>query len=448
MGVKPVWSDEMQKWLDEVCGMIRWRRARPVVRQELADHLEDQAQAFADEGVPGAEAARRAVAEMGDPIEVGAGLDQAYRPQPDWALLGVVMLLVAAGMVLQTLVLQDVEAGVLVAGASRRVWSNLLPGGVCLLFGYFFDYTRIYRWNGRVALCLVAAFCLCFFNLDFVKAAPLFYTAAVLMYIGLLCRAAHARLAGAAAGIGGLLGMGLLLFCYQFFPYPNTGKSFAVLCFLVSGVLLCMTCWHTGFGFPLRRARTVCLGSIAIAAVGCIGFLAAMPAAQRRLAVLCNPMLEFRTAGWQSGIAQMTLRGEALDGTPAIQYLVSPESDYLLTWSISRFGWGALAAVLCLYLLLLALCVRQWKRQQSLLARLVVCCVTGLWTAQSLCAISTGLGHPVTRSVCMPFLANGAVSLCVNLFLMGLLLSVGRTGKLYGASDTVRRPSKTERKTI
>ena len=36
----------IQEYLDSVTAQIRWKRARPLVRQELAHHLEDQRAAF------------------------------------------------------------------------------------------------------------------------------------------------------------------------------------------------------------------------------------------------------------------------------------------------------------------------------------------------------------------------------------------------------------------
>ena len=45
----------IQEYLDSVTAQIRWKRARPLVRQELAHHLEDQRAAFAAEGCENAE---------------------------------------------------------------------------------------------------------------------------------------------------------------------------------------------------------------------------------------------------------------------------------------------------------------------------------------------------------------------------------------------------------
>ena len=67
----------IQSFLDVVAEQIRWKRARPVVTAELERHLEDQRDAFAEEGLENAE--ELAVEEMGDPVSVGTELDRARR---------------------------------------------------------------------------------------------------------------------------------------------------------------------------------------------------------------------------------------------------------------------------------------------------------------------------------------------------------------------------------
>ena len=46
----------IQSWLETVAAQIRWRRARPVLTRELAQHLEDQRDAYAAQGQENAEA--------------------------------------------------------------------------------------------------------------------------------------------------------------------------------------------------------------------------------------------------------------------------------------------------------------------------------------------------------------------------------------------------------
>lgn len=67
-------------WCAAVCRHIRYRPARAQAAAELMDHLTDHAAALEDAGAAPEEAARTALAAMGDAGEVGRALDRAHPP--------------------------------------------------------------------------------------------------------------------------------------------------------------------------------------------------------------------------------------------------------------------------------------------------------------------------------------------------------------------------------
>lgn len=70
--------EEYKAYCDAVCAQLRRATAREKyqLRRELSAHLEDHACALMERDVPEKEAARKAVAAMGDPAEVGKALNQ------------------------------------------------------------------------------------------------------------------------------------------------------------------------------------------------------------------------------------------------------------------------------------------------------------------------------------------------------------------------------------
>ena len=56
--------ETIQAYLEAVREQIRWKRARPVLIRELEQHLEDQRDAFVQEGKSPEEADRLAVEDM------------------------------------------------------------------------------------------------------------------------------------------------------------------------------------------------------------------------------------------------------------------------------------------------------------------------------------------------------------------------------------------------
>lgn len=73
----------MEEFLKILTEQMRCVKARDGVARELADHIQDQAQAYEESGVEHDQAIEMAVHEMGDPVEIGVALDRIHRPQID-----------------------------------------------------------------------------------------------------------------------------------------------------------------------------------------------------------------------------------------------------------------------------------------------------------------------------------------------------------------------------
>ena len=91
-------NGSVQAWLETAGAQIRWRRARRALLRELEDHIADQARDFEALGDGAGAAAERAVAEMGDPTEVGKELDRLHRPRTNWSLLIAVLAVLGLAM--------------------------------------------------------------------------------------------------------------------------------------------------------------------------------------------------------------------------------------------------------------------------------------------------------------------------------------------------------------
>ena len=87
----------MEEFIKSVTDQIRCVRARAGVAKELSNHIEDQTVAYEEEGDSHEEAVKRAVREMGDPVEVGVELDRIHRPQADFKMIGMAFVFSVAG---------------------------------------------------------------------------------------------------------------------------------------------------------------------------------------------------------------------------------------------------------------------------------------------------------------------------------------------------------------
>ena len=105
----------MDEYLKTLLEQIRCKKARPYVKQEFQDHIEDQIEANMQAGMDREQAEREAVRDMGDPVETGISLDSVHRPQVAWKLLGIIVLISIAGVLIH-------------AGIARKISENSAAG--------------------------------------------------------------------------------------------------------------------------------------------------------------------------------------------------------------------------------------------------------------------------------------------------------------------------------
>ena len=91
----------MEKYLEKLLSQIRCKKARPYIAEEIREHIESQIEDNLSGGMTYEEAEKKAVADMGDPIEVGISLDKVHKPQIAWKLLLVVGVLSLLGILIQ-----------------------------------------------------------------------------------------------------------------------------------------------------------------------------------------------------------------------------------------------------------------------------------------------------------------------------------------------------------
>lgn len=115
-----------------------------IVERELEAHIEEQKADFMASGMTESEAEAAAVAEMGDPVEVGVDMDRIHRPKMNWPAMAVIAFLSLLGLGIRYYLDLHVvtEYGIEIGSFGEEI-ARILAGlgvmaGICLL-----DYTRI-----------------------------------------------------------------------------------------------------------------------------------------------------------------------------------------------------------------------------------------------------------------------------------------------------------------
>lgn len=411
--------DVLFDWLHTATSQMRWKRAQPVAEKELRAHIEDQYEAFMDEGMDQAAAAKATAREMGDPVETGTRLDRVWRPRPDWLMLGMVLVIAAAGLILQY----------------RFRWSNdvewymllgkYVSGVACLLIAYFADYTLL----GRHIVPLLGVW-----------------------FAGWL--ALHWPLRnGMPNGISGIMGwMWLFPVVFAGLIYRLRGKGTEGLGICLTAVFGMALCGYGTFRTGAEAAMMAVCGIQLVVAVrsGLFGkrrkwwyLLAALPLAQQLY--FCIHIGWF-VSRWPddpiwSDYTDKLVRAAlySADGGAFTSTLVYDRAtDYLLVSAKVEWGWTAFILILGV---LAALLLRGWwmlRSQSGVLVRLVSAAVLLTLFAQMITYTTQNLGIAIAANHGLPLLSYGGTYLCQTMFLLGVLLSAQRTGGLEPGTAPVK----------
>ncbi|MCH5274383.1 MAG: hypothetical protein J1E65_00990 [Lachnospiraceae bacterium] len=147
---------QVSEYLEAVTAQMRCKRARGMVEKELKAHIEDQADTYMEYGIPKEEAYKKAVAQMGDPIQVGTDMDRLHRPDIDKKALFLICLLSLAGGVLYRWSMDMGDGRMFQMGDFfEHLLLDVLPGMFLMWLIIKIDYTRIARHPFLFSLVLV-----------------------------------------------------------------------------------------------------------------------------------------------------------------------------------------------------------------------------------------------------------------------------------------------------
>ena len=421
-------SDHMQDYLDQICGQVRWKKAHPVIRKELQDHLQDQAQAFEDEGNTPEKAAEMAVREMGDPVMLGTQFDRCYRPGFNWPILLTTLILIALGLIARMMMYSYTGNWFSVGDI---VISLLISAGIVLTV-LKIDYTILSKtW---LIYGLYVAGMLLFGLLSFSHGRWMlllsYYkiTAVPIVSASLIYRFRD----------GNYLRV-MMCFALVLFPLMAAYGLFApVLWGMLTALVIFAAALFTGV-FENIRHRILTLLLLIFPFPAAVGWVL-LTVPDHRLADRFATLFP-RTDPQGYGYVGMLIRN-ALSQAKWIgpmdnfSELLLPTSgvDHLLTWLICRFGWISLAIVLALIGLIAAFGIRVYRRQTGLLSRLLLIGIYAAWGAQASSSLLVGLGVIYTFSYPFPFF-GGNMALIFNAVLLGFLLSVCQMGTLGSAME-------------
>lgn len=414
-------SAKFTEYLKTVCGEVRWQRSHNTISRELLGHLEDQKSACMAEGMNESEAEQKAILEMGDPVAVGSELNSAYRPKTDWNLLLITVVFLIVG-ICSRLMMTGIESNFSLVDTMI----GLAGGVLALILSYYMDFSMI----GRYAVQIYAAFMVILIVM-LLFSPHINGQSAYASYLMILFPLIFAGLVYLAHGKG-ILGIALCGFAAVValalgMRIPSTSGVF------IAGVsvLIILTYAISKGWFGKNKVAGLLVVYIPFAVLAII--VLTRIHALHRFAVIFNPGIDPNGAGYV-GVATRKILGTAqLIGNSASTRdnlpLPNSNSQYLLTLMIQQVGWIALAAILLIFTLFILHGVRVCKKQESWIGKLLCISILTSFGLQCLCFVLNNLGLSAFNEFPLP-LITGKISMILNFFLIGCLMSVFRNGCL------------------
>ena len=435
-----------QAYLEAVREQIRWKRARPVLIQELERHLEDQREAFLREGKSPEEAERLAIQDMGDPVSVGTELDAVHRPRPQWRLLGLTIALAAVGAVLRVLFHDEPGDPAITLG---KVLLSLFLGTGALLGAYFLDVSRLVRHARAVYIGALAAGALLLWFPHPARSASLSYAYYVILFYPIAYALWLYRFRG--KGWRG------------FFLTILGGVPLAAVCCMVPSMVGLLTLLLAGLAvtlyaagrdwFQVGRGKGIC-AVLAIPAVLLSGLISQgyCDSLALRINVALHPELDPRGKGFMGFMLQTVWKhvpplrhgsGEASAAFKAgarVGWRAQPvdfSNDFLPASMAAQWGWIPLLVLLAALTVLLLWLLAKALRQSYLPGRMIVLAVVVILGLQTLFSAALNVGF-VLFPASLP-LVVGNLQTVMNMALIGLALSVFR-GDSIAREETAASP--------
>lgn len=407
-------------YTNSVCQHIRWKKAHPMVVHEIEDHMCDQYESLIENGMSEEEAISETVRQMGDSTEVGKQLNIVHRPKVAYEIFGIIAIMLIIGWVVNSYF----------TASGDFLWRPenntivLIFGVLVMAMAYFGGASLIECFPSLVLIVLFASVLLCLI-------VP--WMSYYFQYLSLLFPI------GVVAFLYRLKGKGLLAICLTW----AITVVFAVLCIVYGSIfgmvlsvfatmLLTFLASKDGW-LGIQRVKMIIIVSVMLITVttAVILFFSLYYPLSQHLSIAVNPRQDPDGAGYQAIIVRDVISEAGLWGNAASEIkLKGINSDFMLTWLISKFGWVAFAVIVLVVSALLGFSFVRCIKQKSFLGEGLSLAVVVSVSLQVVFYILTNLGYDLVRSISLPLISYGGTGTVVNMLLIGIMLSVFRSGSV------------------
>lgn len=422
---------QSERFLSKVTGYIRSKEAQAHVYDELKRHIEHSKDAWLKKGYTPEEAERKAIEEMGSPSELGKSMDKIHRQKIDWLLISLVAVLLGASFV--PILTFD---STIIFGADmtdyfiRNKWLHLLCAAILITALMYIDYRKMERFS--LAIYLSALILLIILN-----------------YVPTTMVNGQSYLTVGPIQIQVWTVLPLLLIAWVGFFTQKKFKSWQLivlfilpLWFILAALNVTAALIYAGVVTVLFYISDYSLKMKIMTSITVIGFMASAmflitPQLHQYQLVRFYAFLDPASYATQEGYIYLAVK-DALNeagwfGTDTIQYIPEGHTDFALVQLIQELGYIAgIAIVTVLFAIAIRILWKAKKLPRSYVKMLVIGAVS-FYCMQFVYSIAMVLGWLPIIGLSLPFISYGFTPLILNVFVIGIALSVYRRKTFIGS---------------
>lgn len=438
---------QIKEYLNMVCEQIKYRPIRNEIYDELQNHIEEEKENYMQEGIEEKEAERKAIAQMGDAIEIGKSLNKIHKPILDWKLILIICISLCFGLIVAyTRASNYIFEGTQYDPITKYIIFVSL-GLVCSCIVYFIDYKKISKYSNLIyaIASLLIIFAIYYgtqingrANLDLkiaivspsVIVVPLY----MLSFVGYLQNIKEERKLkiqfkeykeiNINIDILKIMLLSLVsIFLLILVPSLTSAGILAITYLILVTIKLCKT---------KRKKYAVMLWIILIILMSLLFTFVCYSEPYRlsRIRDSFNPEIDPQGGGWV-GINQKliinsaNLFGEADDMSNSLN-LFDEGTNYAFISILAHYGWGlSLGIVIAIILLNLKLILNA-RKIKDLYGKLIIIGISSIFILQSVFNVLMNLNLGIQADFNIPLISYGGTSLVINMMSLALALSVYR----------------------
>ncbi|MEK8129226.1 FtsW/RodA/SpoVE family cell cycle protein [Paenibacillus filicis] len=419
-------SNPISQYIKTVCEQIRWKQAHPMVAEEFENHIIDQKNAYIAEGVDEETATVKAIHEMGDPVLIGTELDRTHRPNVEWGLIALTGCVLLLGIVIRLFMIRDAN----ISG----IWTNSILAALLgigfMIIAYLLDFTSIgvhakAIYGGLILVTIAVMMISPTINGEKLY-VPFLLLLLPTVFAGIIYRLRSRGylgivLCGGCMVIPVIIGMAV--------PNFSSAGLYALTCL----TLLTLAVAKGWFHVNKLMAMLLVYIPVVITAIMVLLTIVSRSYHWQRLHTAIDPSLDPMGGGYLGTITRDMIQGAAWLGQgerasyPGFP-LPQVHTDSVLTYLIHKFGWASFMVIMLLVLSFMIRAFVLCSRQKSMLGRLVSTSVLITFTLQVALYIAYNLGLQIFSPLTLPLISYGGTATIINMFLIGIMLSVFKSG--------------------